>query len=126
MNRVVDNENAFFNDTSTLYELSMKMNCENINRLEKCLYDKDSGELKNTMNCEKTQIRKIRNVDYERPMMWCENRFKHFNYCSLKQLDGHYVCKDCKQCRFNSNFNLKNFSMNNICGFNNNNNNNNN
>ena len=35
MNRVVDNENAFFNDTSTLYELSMKMNCENINRLEK-------------------------------------------------------------------------------------------
>jgi hypothetical protein len=117
----MDNNNAFFNDTNTLYEQCMSINCKNINKLEEFLYQKNMDKLKNDMNYKLVKRNEIRNVDLERPMMWCENRFKHFNYCTVKNINGFYDCNDYKRTRFNSNSKLNN-PINNICGFNLNNN----
>ena len=95
------------NTDLSLYELSMKYNCEGIKCLETAQREKDMGELKEAINCSANNIRQIRNVDHERPMMFPEYRFQHLNYCTIHKLDGYNVCKDCKSCSFNKNIQFK-------------------
>jgi|TARA_B110000259_G_scaffold122647_1_gene139060 hypothetical protein len=95
------------NTELSLYEQSMKLNCEGIQCLENTQRDKDLMELKEAINCDANNTKKIRNVDHERPMMFDEYRFQHLNYCSIHTIDGYNVCKDCKSCAFNKNIQFK-------------------
>ena len=95
------------NSGMSLYEQSMKYNCEGIRCLENAQLEKDMGELKEAINCGAYNTRQIRNVDHERPMMFPEYRFQHLNYCTIHKLDGYNVCKDCKSCAFNKNIQFK-------------------
>lgn len=90
-----------------LYEDSIMYNCEGIRCLENAQREKDLFELKKAINCAEFSNRNIRNVDHERPMMFPEYRFKHLKYCTIHQLDGYSVCKDCKSCGFNKNIQFK-------------------
>jgi len=95
------------NTELSLYEQSMKYNCEGIKCLETEQRKKDMAELKEAINCSANNIRQIRNVDHERPLMFPEYRFQHLNYCSIHNLDGYNVCKDCKSCAFDKNIKFK-------------------
>lgn len=97
------------NSGMSLYEQSMAYNCEGIRCLENNQREKDLLELKKSINCSANNNRQhqIRNVDHERPMMFPEYRFKHLNYCTIHELDGYSVCKDCKSCGFNKNIQFK-------------------
>tara|TARA_B100000575_G_C23102314_1_gene636036 strand:+ start:597 stop:893 length:297 start_codon:yes stop_codon:yes gene_type:complete len=95
------------NSGMSLYEQSMAYNCEGISCLENAQRERDLLELKNSINCTANSTRQIRNVDHERPMMFPEYRFKHLNYCTIHELDGYSVCKDCKSCGFNKNIQFK-------------------
>ena len=70
-------DNAFFRDNESLYNLSAELNCRGINCLDNNSYLMNRAELSNNINCAANNTRRMRNVDYERPMMWCEYRFKH-------------------------------------------------
>lgn len=91
----------------SLYEQSMKFNCENIAILEQQQRKKDLNELKEAISCPANNTRQIRNVEHERPMMFPQYRFKHLNYCSIHKMDGYSVCKDCKSCAYNKNIAFK-------------------
>ena len=67
------------NTELSLYEQSMKYNCEGIKCLETEQRKKDMAELKEAINCSANNIRQIRNVDHERPLMFPEYRFQHLN-----------------------------------------------
>lgn len=95
------------NSGMSLYEQSMAYNCEGISCLENAQRERDLLELKNSINCSANSTRQIRNVDHERPLMFPEYRFKHLNYCTIHELDGYSVCKDCKSCGFNKNIQFK-------------------
>jgi len=95
------------NTELSLYEQSIKYNCEGIKCLETDQRKKDMAELKEAINCSANNIRQIRNVDHERPLMFPEYRFQHLNYCSIHNLDGYNVCKDCKSCAFDKNIKFK-------------------
>ena len=95
------------NSGMSLYEQSMAYNCEGISCLENAQRERDLLELKYSINCTANSTRQIRNVDHERPMMFPEYRFKHLNYCTIHELDGYSVCKDCKSCGFNKNIQFK-------------------
>ena len=95
------------NSGMSLYEQSIAYNCEGISCLENAQRERDLLELKNSINCTANSTRQIRNVDHERPMMFPEYRFKHLNYCTIHELDGYSVCKDCKSCGFNKNIQFK-------------------
>tara|TARA_B100000927_G_scaffold101520_1_gene82195 strand:- start:89 stop:385 length:297 start_codon:yes stop_codon:yes gene_type:complete len=95
------------NSGMSLYEQSIAYNCEGISCLENAQRERDLLELKNSINCSANSTRQIRNVDHERPMMFPEYRFKHLNYCTIHELDGYSVCKDCKSCGFNKNIQFK-------------------
>mgnify|MGYP006141643947 CR=1 FL=1 len=95
------------NSNESLYEKSMRFNCEGIRCLENSYKDYNLQKLKDTINCGAFSTREIRNVDHERPMMFDEYRFQHFNYCSIHTIDGYSVCKDCKNCGFNKNIKIK-------------------
>jgi hypothetical protein len=99
-------ENAFFRDTESLYEQSLKLNCKGVNCLDNNYLTANKEELKKNINCSANNTRNIRNVDFERPMMWCEYRFKHLNYCNHVNINGFTVCKDCTNCGFSKNLNL--------------------
>ena len=99
-------DNAFFRDNESLYNLSAELNCRGINCLDNNYYLMNRAELSNNINCAANNTRRIRNVDYERPMMWCEYRFKHLNYCNHVSVGGFTVCQDCKSCGFYKNLNL--------------------
>ena len=114
-------DNAFFRDNNSLYSQSTDMNCKGINCLDDFYFQKNWNELRNNINCSANNTRQIRNVDFERPMMWCEYRFKHLNYCTHKNLNGFIVCQDCKACGFHKNINLNQNkellqdNLNNVC-----------
>ena len=91
------------NKELSLYEQSIKYNCEGIRCLEDSQRKKDLDEINEAINCSAYNTRTIRNVDHERPMMFPEYRFQHLNYCSIHKLNGYNVCKDCKSCAFNKN-----------------------
>jgi hypothetical protein len=98
--------NAFFRDNESLYNKSSELNCKSINCLSE-FYDKSNKDkLNNNLSCSSNNTRRIRNVDFERPMMWCEYRFKHLNYCNNVNVGGFVVCQDCKGCGFHKNINL--------------------
>lgn len=101
-----DNTNAFFRDNDSLFEESMKLNCQGVNCLDNYYAQRNLNELNKNINCAANNTRKIRDVDFERPMMWCEYRFKHLNYCNHTNVGGFIVCKDCKGCGFHKNLNL--------------------
>ena len=99
-------DNAFFRDNESLYEKSLALNCQGVHCLDNNYLTANKEELKKNINCSANNTRKIRDVDYERPMMWCEYRFKHLNYCNHVNVGGFVVCQDCKSCGFNKNLNL--------------------
>lgn len=99
-------DNAFFRDNESLYQQSMELNCKGVNCLDDFYLNANKEELKKNINCSANNTRKIRNVDFERPMMWCEYRFKHLNYCTHVNVGGFTVCQDCKACGFEKNLNL--------------------
>ena len=102
-------DNAFFRDNESLYQKSMELNCRGVNCLDDFYLNANKEELKKNINCSANNTRQIRNVDFERPMMWCEYRFKHLNYCTIHKLDGYAVCKDCKSCAYNKNVLIKDY-----------------
>tara|TARA_B100000700_G_scaffold271422_1_gene314256 strand:+ start:476 stop:775 length:300 start_codon:yes stop_codon:yes gene_type:complete len=92
----------------SLYEQSMKYNCEGIRCLQNAANEYNQQQLSDAINCKAYNTREIRNVDHERPMMFDEYRFKHLNYCTIHTLDGYSVCKDCKSCAYSKNIKIKN------------------
>ena len=100
------NDNAFYRDNDSLWNQSVSMNCKAVECLDNYYMGKNREELNKSINCSANNTRKIRNVDFERPMMWCEYRFKHLNYCTHVNVGGFTVCQDCKACGFEKNLNL--------------------
>ena len=99
-------DNAFYRDNESLMKQSISMNCNSVNCLDEYYNQQNLEELKKNINCSANNTRQIRNVDFERPMMWCEYRFKHLNYCNTVQAGDFTVCGDCKACGFQKNLNL--------------------
>ena len=105
-------DNAFYRDNESLMKESIKMNCNSSNCLDNEWRQRNMEELKKNINCAANNTRRIRDVDFERPMMWCEYRFKHLNYCSHITVGGFTVCQDCKACGFQKNLNLNEVNVN--------------
>ena len=104
--------NAFYRDNESLMNESIKMNCSGVNCLDNDWRQRNMEELKKNINCSANNTRRIRDVDFERPMMWCEYRFKHLNYCNHVTVGGFKVCQDCKACGFQKNLNLNEVNVN--------------
>lgn len=103
--------NAFFkeSDNENLYERSVNMNCKNVQCMDNVTKNLNRIELENSLNCTSYNNRQIRNTDLERPMMFPEYRFKHLNYCTIHNLNGYAVCKECKSCAYDKNIIIKNY-----------------
>ena len=105
-------DNAFYRDNDSLWNQSVSMNCKAVECLDNYYMNKNREELNNSINCSANNTRKIRNVDFERPMMWCEYRFKHLNYCNTVRMGDFKVCGNCKACGFQKNLNLNRVNIN--------------
>ena len=99
-------DNAFYRDNESMWNQSVAMNCQAVNCLDDYNNNKNLENLKKNINCGANNTRQIRNVDFERPMMWCEYRFHHLQYCNTLQAGDFTICGDCKLCGFKKNLNL--------------------